>query len=91
MRVDTADMIRARGVSIEYECDECRKSKAMDDLHRLSHQKLKAEIDAACLRCASLVDIIIAKDTREAYYQLAIFALVIVSGFALASDAGWFK
>ena len=87
---EQADTIRARGIGVEY-CEDCQQFRKMDDLHREEVSRLREIMAIQSEHCDVLVQRVIKLKARERNYWLGIFALVLVAGLALASNAGWLK
>lgn len=85
------DETRARGVSVEFKCDNCEASRKMDDLQRKHIGELNEKLSECDLRDDERVAVINKLLERRQLYRLAIFAVSLVAFFALASDAGWLK
>lgn len=79
------DEIRARGAGITLaECENCKRARAMDDLHRLERKELVTERDG-------LVAGLVAARQLAKHCGLALGAALFVILLLGISDMGWFK
>lgn len=85
------DEIRARGVGVEFKCEKCDLSDSMDNFHRMQIDGLNGKLgDCAMRELLQKAEIRKLKENRQ-IYRLVLFAVSLVAGMAIASNAGWFK
>lgn len=85
------DQIRAHGVGVSFECDKCKSSKQMDDLHRTHISRLNQSAHTDDSQIRFLVWEIGQLKTERSLYRLVLATVTAVAILALAQDAGWFK